>query len=67
MPKALCIFAMVISALVLLLFLADLILSLVGMNSLAPFYGAVWYLDLVFALAAGGLGYLSWLTFREQV
>lgn len=67
MPKALCIFAMVVAALVLLLFLADLILNLVGMKALAPFYGAVWYLDLVFAIAAGVLGYLSWLTWREQV
>ena len=51
----------------LFLFLADLILNLVGMKALAPFYGAVWYLDLVFAIAAGVLGYLSWLTWREQV
>lgn len=67
MPKALCIFAMVIAALVLLLFLADFLLTMAGQKSLAPFYGAVWYLDLVFAAAAGLLGFLSWQTFREQV
>jgi hypothetical protein len=58
---------MVIAALVLLLFLADLLLNLIGQKALAPFYGAVWYFDLVFVIAAGVLGFLSWLTFKEQV
>lgn len=67
MPKALCIFAMVIAALVLVLFLADFLLNMLGMKGFAPFYGAVWYLDLVFAIGAGVLGFLSWLTWKEQI
>lgn len=67
MPKALCIFAMVVAALVMLLFLGDFILAMFGAKSLAPFYGAYLPMDLVFAVGAGALGVLAWFTFREQV
>jgi hypothetical protein len=61
MPKALCIFGMAVAALMLLIFLLDLA---VGM----PFHSAnPWTLDLPMILCALGLGYLSWVTFREQV
>ena len=67
MPKALCIASMVFSLLVLVLFLSDLILGLVGMSSLAPFKSFFLFMDLIFVVAAGGWAFLSWKTYREQV
>ena len=70
MPKILCISAMVIAILVLVLFLSDLVLGLIGMD-FAPFKGAEgamrYVMDGVFAVGGGLLGYLSWTTFKEQV
>jgi hypothetical protein len=61
MPKALCIFGMAVAALLLLIFVMDLALG-------TPFHAAnPWKLDLPMILCAAGLGYLSWVTFREQV
>ncbi len=62
MPKALCMAGMVISILILLLFVLDLALP----GTLAPFKRASLMMDIGFILCAGGLGYLSWATFREQ-
>ena len=67
MPKALCIAAMVIAALVLLLFLADFVLNMVSQTSIAPFKGASPLMDIMFILCALGLGFLSWSTFKEQI
>jgi hypothetical protein len=62
MPKALCMAGMVISILILILFILDLALP----ANIAPFKGASMVMDVGFILCAGGLGYLSWATFREQ-
>ena len=59
MPKALCMTGMVISALILVLFLLDLAIGI-------PFRKASMMMDVLFLLCASGLGYLSWITFREQ-
>ena len=59
MPKALCMTGMVISALILVLFLLDLAIGI-------PFRKASMMMDVLFLLCALGLGYLSWITFREQ-
>jgi hypothetical protein len=60
MPKVLCIFGMVVAALLLLVFALDLVLGM-------PFHAAnPWKLDLPFILCSAGLGYLSWVTLREQ-
>jgi uncharacterized membrane protein len=59
MPKALCLTGMVIAIVVLLLFLLDLIIKF-------PFQRANVLMDIVFALCAGILGFISWTTFREQ-
>lgn len=67
MPKVLCIAGMVISVLIILLFLTDFLLNMFGAVSLAPFKGASGLMDIVFVLCGAGLGYLSWLTFKEQV
>lgn len=62
MPKALCMTGIVISILVLALFLLDLL----GPESIAPLRKASKMMDIVFAISAVGLGYLSWTTLREQ-
>ena len=66
MPKALCLIGLVISSLVFLIFLLDLVLGLSGLMNMAPFQSASLLMDFIFMLAAGGLAYASWLTFREQ-
>ena len=58
MSKALCIFGMVISVLLVGLFGLDLATK-------APFGGTL-LVDGGFVLLAAILGYLSWTTFREQ-
>lgn len=75
MPKALCITGIAISVLLLVLFATDLIMPMLlgalGMDGLipyiAPFRGASWVMDVFVVICAGGLGYLSWQTYREQV
>lgn len=67
MPKVLCLTALVISILVFSMFFLDLVLNLVGMSSLAPFKGAHFGIDLVFAICAAIIGVMSLLTFRQQV
>jgi hypothetical protein len=61
MPKALCITGMAISAILFVLFLWDL-----AIPWLAPFKRASILMDIAFVLCAAGLGYLSWVTWREQ-
>lgn len=58
MAKGLTIFAMVIAVLVLVLFSLDLALGI-------PFRKANIFLDIIFAISAAGLGYISWATFKE--
>jgi hypothetical protein len=61
MPKVLCIFGMVVAALLLLIFGLDLAVKF-------PFRGANrMMMDLPLVLCAVGLGYLSWVTFRDQI
>lgn len=58
MPKVLCLFSLVVSALLLLLFLVDLVVAV-------PF-GRSMILDAGFIIAAGVLAALSYLTYKEQ-
>lgn len=66
MPKALCLASLVVAALVLLLFLADLIM-LFAAPSAAPLGGASMVMDIAFIIFAGIVGYLGWSTYKEQV
>jgi hypothetical protein len=66
MPKALCLSGMVVAILIALLFLTDLVASMIA-PSLAPFRGVSWLMDISLIVCAGVLGAMSWLTFREQV
>lgn len=58
MPKALTISGMVVSALVLIIFLLDVILGW-------PFGKVSMMMDIGFILAAGGLGYMSWSAYQD--
>jgi len=66
MPKALCLTGLVIASLVFLIFLLDLVLGLAGLVNMAPFRYASVLTDIIFMMAAGGLAYLAWSTYREQ-
>ena len=60
MPKALCIFGIVIAALLLLIFGLDLVIG-------EPFGKASLIMDAWIVAGCGLLGYISWTTFRRQV
>lgn len=60
MPKALTIIAMVVAALVLLVFVLDLAIQF-------PFSRANKVMDVGFIVCALVLGYLAWTAYREQM
>jgi hypothetical protein len=66
MPKVFCLIGLGVSALILVIFLADLLFGLLGMKNLAPFYMASMLMDIIFIVSALGMAFLSWQTFREQ-
>jgi hypothetical protein len=59
MPKLLTIAGMVIAAILFLLFGLDLAIRV-------PFSREVWLADVFFLVCAAILGYMSWMTYREQ-
>ncbi len=63
MPRLLCLGGLVVAGLVFLLFLLDLIMSLVGMGALFRYPSLL--MDLTFMLCSAILGYLSWMSFKE--
>lgn len=65
MQKGLCITALSISALVLVLFLADILLGLGGMQAMAPYKFFSWYGDLVFIVIATLIGWMSWINYQK--
>jgi hypothetical protein len=67
MPKALCLFSLAISGLVLLLFGGDMVLQIAGMTTLAPLSGASMLMDASFTVVAILVAAMSWFTYREQV
>ncbi|OYP32250.1 hypothetical protein [Rhodopirellula sp. MGV] len=66
MPKALCLFSLVASILVVCLFLLDSVAILAGVGAMQVLGGASLMMDLTFAILGGALIYLSWSTYREQ-
>jgi hypothetical protein len=66
MPKALCLISLVASILVVVLFLADMALGLLGMQDLVPLRSANTLMDVVFIVAGAALIFMSWTTYREQ-
>ncbi|TWU45678.1 hypothetical protein Q31b_08540 [Novipirellula aureliae] len=66
MPKALCLTSLVASILVLVLFLADAAMGILGMQDFAPLGAASLLMDITFAIVGGIMVYMSWKTYREQ-
>ena len=66
MPKALCLISLVASILVVVLFFADLVMGLIGMQDLAPLRSASTLMDAVFIVAGAALIFMSWTTYRQQ-
>ena len=60
MAKALCMSGMAVAILLVIFFLLDLVAGI-------PFRGASPLMDVIMLLCAGGLSYVSWTTFREQI
>ena len=66
MPKALCLISLVASILVVVLFLADAVMGLLGMYEIAPLRFANMTMDIVFVVIGAIMIFLSWSTYREQ-
>jgi len=66
MPKALCLISLVASILIVVLFLADFAMGIMGMAESAPLRYARPMMDLAFVIFGSILIYLSWTTYREQ-
>jgi hypothetical protein len=64
MPRLLCFLGLIVAGLVFLLFLVDLIMSILGMASI--FWYPSYLMDGVFIVCAGLLGYLAWTALKEQ-
>ena len=66
MPKALCLISLVASILIVVLFLADLAMGMMGMTDIAPLRTANKTMDITFIVMGALMIYLSWSTYREQ-
>jgi hypothetical protein len=63
MPRLLCLSGLVVAGLVLLLFLADLIMSFTGGGGIFSYPSLL--MDIVFIICAGLLGYLAWVSLKD--
>jgi ABC-type nickel/cobalt efflux system permease component RcnA len=66
MPKALCLISLVASILVVVLFLSDAVLGLLGMQEMAPLRAASMLMNISFVVIGAAMMYMSWKTYREQ-
>lgn len=66
MPKALCLISLVASILIVVLFLADAAMGMLGMADIAPLRSANLVMDIAFVVFGSAMIYLSWSTYREQ-
>ena len=66
MPKALCLISLVASILIVVLFLFDLAMGMMGMTDIAPLKTASKMMDITFIVMGAIMIYLSWSTYREQ-
>lgn len=64
MPKALSMSGMIVAGFMVLVFLSDLILSLLGIKF--PFGGTSMIMDICMTVAGAVLGYMSWVSYREE-
>jgi len=66
MPKALCLISLVASILIVVLFLTDAAMGLLGMSDIAPLRSANLMMDIAFIILGSAMIYMSWSTYREQ-
>lgn len=66
MPKALCLISLVASILIVVLFLSDAAMGMLGMADIAPLRAANLVMDIAFVVFGSAMIYLSWSTYREQ-
>lgn len=65
MPKALSLISLVLAVVIVVLFLTDAVMGLLGMEQSAPLRAASLLMDFMFVVAGGVLIFMSWSTFRE--
>lgn len=66
MPKALCLTSLVVAIIIVVLFLADAVMGMIGMEKIAPLRSASLLMDLAFIVFGSLLAFLSFTTWREQ-
>ena len=66
MPKALCLTSLVVAVIIVVLFLADAVMGLMGMANMAPLRSANMMMDITFIVTGTILAYMSFATWREQ-
>jgi len=66
MPKALCMTSLVVAVIIVVLFLADAVMGLIGMSAMAPLRSANLLMDITFIITGSILAYMSFVTWREQ-
>lgn len=66
MPKALCLISLVASILIVVLFLIDAGMGMMGMQDAAPLKAASMMMDLTFVIVGAIMIFMSWMTYREQ-
>ncbi|NND97583.1 MAG: hypothetical protein HKN47_09680 [Pirellulaceae bacterium] len=66
MPKALCLISLVASILIVVLFLADAVMGMMGMTDVAPLKSASTMMDFTFVILGAIMIFMSWKTYREQ-
>jgi len=66
MPKALCLTSLVVAVIIVVLFLADAVMGIMGMATMAPLRGANLLMDITFILTGSALATMSYITWRDQ-
>jgi len=66
MPKALCLTSLVVAVIIVVLFLADAVMGIMGMATMAPLRSASMMMDITFIVTGTILAYMSFATWREQ-
>ncbi len=65
MPKALSLTSLVLAVIIVVVFLADAVMGMTGMEDVAPLRSASLLMDFLFIIAGVVLILMSWNTFRE--
>jgi len=58
--------SLVVAVIIVVLFLADAVMGLIGMSAMAPLRSANLLMDITFIITGSILAYMSFVTWREQ-